>query len=111
MLLLRRSGFRPRGPNQSASAAVLTFLFSRRVSSERIDARPEKIMPAIKHARTSVLDIAYEENGPADGAPVFLMHRFPYDPRSYDRVVPLLAAQGCRTIAPYLRGYGPPRFL
>ncbi len=65
----------------------------------------------IKHARTSVLDIAYEENGPADGTPVFLMHGFPYDPRSYDGVVPLLTAQGCRTIAPYLRGYGPTRFL
>ncbi len=68
-------------------------------------------MPAIKHARTSVLDIAYEESGPADGVPVFLMHGFPYDPRSYDRVVPLLTAQGCRTIVPYLRGYGPTRFL
>jgi pimeloyl-ACP methyl ester carboxylesterase len=69
-------------------------------------------MPApIKQARTSVLDIAYEESGPADGVPVFLMHGFPYDPRTYDGVVPLLAAQGCRTIAPYLRGYGPTRFL
>ena len=68
-------------------------------------------MPAIKHARTSVVDIAYEESGPADGVPVFLMHGFPYDPRCYDAVVPLLTAQGCRTIAPYLRGYGPTRFL
>jgi len=68
-------------------------------------------MPAIKHVRTSVLDIAYEENGPADGTVVFLMHGFPYDPRCYDAVVPLLTAQGCRTIAPYLRGYGPTRFL
>jgi pimeloyl-ACP methyl ester carboxylesterase len=68
-------------------------------------------MPAIKHARTSVLDIAYEDSGPADGTPVFLMHGFPYDPRAYDEVVPLLAARGCRTIVPYLRGYGPTRFL
>ena len=68
-------------------------------------------MPAIKHARTSVLDIAYEDSGPADGTPVLLMHGFPYDPRAYDEVVPLLAAQGCRTIVPYLRGYGPTRFL
>jgi len=68
-------------------------------------------MPAIKHVRTSVLDIAYEENGPADGTPVFLMHGFPYDPRAYDEVVPLLAAKGCRTIVPYVRGYGPTRFL
>jgi pimeloyl-ACP methyl ester carboxylesterase len=67
--------------------------------------------PAIKHVGTSVLDIAYEENGPADGVPVILLHGFPYDLRSYDAVVPLLTAQGCRTIAPYLRGYGPTRFL
>ncbi|MEJ0077870.1 MAG: alpha/beta hydrolase [Alphaproteobacteria bacterium] len=68
-------------------------------------------MTPIKHIRTSVLDIAYEESGAADGAPVFLMHGFPYDPRTYDSVVPLLTAQGWRTIVPYLRGYGPTRFL
>jgi pimeloyl-ACP methyl ester carboxylesterase len=68
-------------------------------------------MPAIKHVRTPTLDIAYEESGPADGTPVLLMHGFPYDPRAYDEVVPLLVAQGCRAIVPYLRGYGPTRFL
>jgi pimeloyl-ACP methyl ester carboxylesterase len=71
----------------------------------------ECLMPAIKHARTSVLDIAYEDSGPAGGTPVFLMHGFPYAPRAFDGVVPLLVAQGCRTIVPYLRGYGPTRFL
>jgi pimeloyl-ACP methyl ester carboxylesterase len=65
--------------------------------------------PAIKRARTSRLDIAYEESGPADGTPVFLMHGFPYDPRAFDGMLPLLP--GCRTLAPYLRGYGPTRFL
>ena len=68
-------------------------------------------MPDIKHIRTSVLDIAYEESGPADGTPVILLHGFPYDPRAYDRVVPPLTAKGCRAIVPYLRGYGPTRFL
>jgi pimeloyl-ACP methyl ester carboxylesterase len=68
-------------------------------------------MAAVKHVRTSVLEIAYEESGPADGTPVFLMHGFPYDPRSYDGVLPHLTAQGCRTIVPYLRGFGPTRFL
>lgn len=66
---------------------------------------------AIRRVRTSVLDVAYEESGPADGVPVILLHGFPYDPRSYDAVVPLLTAQGCRTMTPYLRGYGPTRFL
>ena len=40
-----------------------------------------------------------------------LMHGFPYDIHSYVDVAPQLAAQGCRVIVPYLRGYGPTRFL
>ena len=68
-------------------------------------------MPDIKHARTSVLDIAYEESGTSGGVPVLLMHGFPYAPRAFDGVVPLLAAKGCRVIVPYLRGYGPTHFL
>lgn len=58
-----------------------------------------------------MLDVAYEESGPPDGAPIFLMHGWPYDPRSYDEVIALLAAAGCRLIVPYLRGFGPTRFL
>ena len=65
----------------------------------------------LKRIQTRTLEIAYEESGPAAGVPVLLMHGFPYDPRAYDDVVPLLVAQGCRTIVPYLRGYGPTRFL
>jgi pimeloyl-ACP methyl ester carboxylesterase len=65
----------------------------------------------LRRVRTRTLDIAYEESGPADGVPVMLMHGFPYDPRTYDEVVPLLIAAGCRAIVPYLRGYGPTRFL
>ena len=38
------------------------------------------------------------------------MHGFPYDIHSYVDVAPQLAAQGCRVIVPYLRGYGPTRF-
>lgn len=60
---------------------------------------------------TGALEIAYEESGPADGAPVVLLHGWPYDPRVYDEVVPPLVAAGCRTIVPYLRGFGPTRFL
>lgn len=58
-----------------------------------------------------VLDIAWHEAGPADGPPVFLLHGFPYDIHAYAEVAPLLAAAGCRVIVPYLRGYGPTRFL
>jgi pimeloyl-ACP methyl ester carboxylesterase len=65
----------------------------------------------LKRVRTGTLDIAYEDSGPANGAPVLLMHGFPYDPRAYDDVVPLLVDARCRVIVPYLRGYGPTRFL
>ena len=57
-----------------------------------------------------MLNIAYYEAGPADGPAVMLMHGFPYDIHSYVDVAPQLAAQGCRVIVPYLRGYGPTRF-
>ena len=66
---------------------------------------------APKQIRTSVLDVAYEESGAADGAPVFLMHGWPYDPRCYDAVIAPLRAAGARVIVPYLRGFGPTRFL
>jgi pimeloyl-ACP methyl ester carboxylesterase len=65
----------------------------------------------LKRARTKTLEIAYEESGPESGLPVLLMHGFPYDPRAYDGMVPPLVAAGCRAIVPYLRGYGPTRFL
>ncbi|MFZ1920015.1 MAG: alpha/beta hydrolase [Xanthobacteraceae bacterium] len=69
-------------------------------------------MPAaIKNTRTSALDVTYEESGAADGTPAFLLHGWPYDPRCYDDVVPPLVAAGCRVIVPYLRGFGPTRFL
>lgn len=57
------------------------------------------------------LAIGYEEHGPAAGPAVILLHGFPYDPRAYDEIWPHLAADGCRVIIPYLRGFGPTRLL
>src|SRR5437763_14873828 len=65
----------------------------------------------LERIRTKSLEIAYEESGPKGGTPVLLMHGFPYDVRAYDEVAPRLAAVGLRAIVPYLRGYGPTRFL
>ena len=36
---------------------------------------------------------------------------FPYDVQAFGEVAPRLAAAGARVIVPYLRGYGPTRFL
>jgi pimeloyl-ACP methyl ester carboxylesterase len=68
-------------------------------------------LTAHPHVRTPSLDIGYEESGAADGTPVILLHGWPYDPRCYDAVVPLLTQARCRVIVPYLRGFGPTRFL
>ena len=64
-----------------------------------------------KRVKAGALEIAFHELGPANGAPVLLMHGFPYDVYSYAGVAPLLAARGIRAIVPHLRGFGPTRFL
>lgn len=68
-------------------------------------------MLALKTVRTDRLEIAYHDAGPADGPAVCLMHGFPYDVRAYDGVAARLAEIGVRSLTPYLRGYGPTRFL
>lgn len=57
------------------------------------------------------LNIAFEMAGPADGSPVILLHGFPYDIHSYDVVAKQLTNQNVRCFMPYLRGYGPTRFI
>ncbi|WP_398481699.1 alpha/beta fold hydrolase [Tardiphaga sp.] len=68
-------------------------------------------MAELARIRTPLLDIAYEHRGPTGGIPVILLHGFPYDVRGYDDAVALINEAGFRTIVPYLRGYGPTRFL
>jgi pimeloyl-ACP methyl ester carboxylesterase len=65
----------------------------------------------LRRIAAGMLDTAYHTAGPAEGPPVFLMHGFPYDIHAYDEVVPMLAARGCRVVVPFLRGFGPTRFL
>jgi len=69
-----------------------------------------KRLEPLRNINAGVLNIAYYEAGPADGPVVMLMHGFPYDIHAYVDVAPQLAAEGCRVIVPYLRGYGPTRF-
>ncbi len=67
-------------------------------------------MEPLRHVDAGVLNIAYYQEGPADGPVVVLLHGFPFDIHSYVDVAPMLASKGCRTIVPYLRGFGPTRF-
>jgi pimeloyl-ACP methyl ester carboxylesterase len=76
---------------------------SRAPSSQRLE--------PLRHVDAGVLNIAYYEAGPVDGPVAVLLHGFPYDIHAYVDVAPILAGQGCRVIVPYLRGYGPTRFL
>ena len=68
-------------------------------------------MAQLSRVRTSVLDVAYEQSGPAGSLPIVLLHGYPYDVRAFDEVVPIINTAGFRTIAPYLRGYGTTNFL
>jgi pimeloyl-ACP methyl ester carboxylesterase len=65
----------------------------------------------LRIVKAGVLNVSYGEVGPANGAPVILLHGWPYDIHAFEQVGPLLAAKGQRVIVPYLRGYGPTRFL
>jgi pimeloyl-ACP methyl ester carboxylesterase len=60
---------------------------------------------------TSQLSVVAVTAGPPDGWPVVLLHGFPYDPWSYATVTDGLVAAGGRVVTPFLRGFGPTRFL
>lgn len=67
-------------------------------------------MPPLRVA-TPILDIAFEIGGPDDGPSVILLHGWPDDVRAFDFIAPALHDAGLRTFAPWLRGFGPTRFL
>ncbi|HTR13733.1 MAG TPA: alpha/beta hydrolase [Roseiarcus sp.] len=68
-------------------------------------------MSTLKTTQTKVLEIAHLDEGAATGWPVVLTHGFPYDVHAFDEVVPRLTQAGARVIVPYVRGFGPTRFL
>ncbi|MFW6187076.1 MAG: alpha/beta fold hydrolase, partial [Actinomycetota bacterium] len=57
------------------------------------------------HSGDLLLDV--RDDGPEDGEPVLLLHGFPQDGTSWDRVVPGLHDAGLRTLVPDQRGYAP----
>ena len=65
----------------------------------------------VKQIDAGDLDVGYVDAGPQDGPAVLLLHGWPYDIHAFDEVTPMLVAEGCRVIVPYLRGYGTTRFL
>ena len=65
----------------------------------------------LKSLKTDKLNISYFEIGHKNSIPVFLMHGFPYDIYAYKDVVEILKKYDLRIIVPYLRGFGPTKFL
>src|SRR3954463_14957615 len=57
--------------------------------------------------RRGDLTFDVRDAGPADGTPVVLLHGFPQDSSSFDRLTPALHSAGLRTLAPDQRGYSP----
>jgi pimeloyl-ACP methyl ester carboxylesterase len=63
----------------------------------------------LQRVLTGALDCAYEDSGEGTLTAV-LVHGWPDDVRTWDGVASRLHRAGARTIAPYLRGFGPTRF-
>ncbi len=61
--------------------------------------------------RAGQLDVAFHDEGPGKAPVVVLLHGFPYDVRAYTQVAEILIQAGRRVITPYLRGFGPTRFI
>jgi pimeloyl-ACP methyl ester carboxylesterase len=96
----------------AATAAAATQLgMVSFASAQTSAARKVSMFGPVKQIEAGVLNVGYVEAGPTDGAPVLLLHGWPYDIHAFAEVVPLLVAQKYRVIVPYLRGYGTTRFL
>lgn len=80
-------------------------------STGRVSAGFKSSFKPLKQIDAGLLSTSYAEDGPADGPVVILLHGWPYDIHSFADVTPILAAKGYRVIVPFLRGYGPTRFL
>jgi len=65
----------------------------------------------LNYVKTSQLEVAYYDHGSVSGWPCILNHGFPYDIHTYDECIEPLVQHGARVIVPYLRGFGPTKFL
>jgi pimeloyl-ACP methyl ester carboxylesterase len=91
--------------------AAAQFGMSGSAEAQSSASRTNTSFGSLKQIDAGVLNVGYAEAGPVDRSAVILLHGWPYDIHSYVDVAPLLAAAGYRVIVPYLRGYGPTRFL
>jgi pimeloyl-ACP methyl ester carboxylesterase len=103
-------------------AAALGLAAAPLILNGSAHAEPANSLPAVtpgtntsfaplKQINAGLLNVGYAEAGPAGGPAVILLHGWPYDIYSFVDVAPALAKAGYHVIIPYLRGYGPTRFL
>ncbi|MDP9992866.1 pimeloyl-ACP methyl ester carboxylesterase [Variovorax boronicumulans] len=93
------------------AAAQMTSMVPAFAQSAGTAAGSARRLEPLKRIEANGLSVGYYEAGPANGAPVILLHGWPYDIHMFVDVAPQLAAAGFRVIVPYLRGYGATRFL
>lgn len=77
---------------------------------QRLFPRASNRAMTLRNVKTDVLRLAYEVSGPERGETLLLLHGWPDSPRTWDKILPALHGAGYRTVAPYLRAYGPSSF-
>ena len=99
-----------RGFIRSSTATFAAIILG--TTAEPADAeQSRRIGATMKKIKAGLLEVNYLESGNAEGSPVVLLHGFPYDVHSYDEAAEQLVSAGHRVLVPYLRGFGPTRFL
>jgi pimeloyl-ACP methyl ester carboxylesterase len=73
----------------------------------QIESGTNTSFPSLKQIDAGALSVGYAEVGPV----VILLHGWPYDIHAYVDVAPVLGSAGYRVIVPFLRGFGPTRFV
>lgn len=97
-------------PTSDALSAAASLSLSERA----IDGKPPVsiYLTPLRYADTStLLNVAYYEEGPSNAPAAILLHGFPYSIEAFGSVIPILVHHGYRVIVPYMRGYGETSFL
>ena len=95
----------------AAAELGITDLRARTRQGKTDQAGNEQIVRITETDRRRRVECRLRRSRPGNRPVVILLHGWPYDIHSYVDVAPLLASAGYRVIVPYLRGYGPTRFL